>query len=274
MCCSGINITLDLLQLGITTSDPLCFGEIGSVLANPLGGTPPYEVTYQGASAGVNLTGLNLPLAVDTYTVYLKDAHNCTFPSTTIEIHTPGNSSVVPIIRSVNFFVAPLQLHVDTHDALCFGEIGSVIATPLGGTPPYEVIFQDSSSINISGTNLPLTVGSYNVYLIDSNNCTFPSTTIQIHQPNPLQLDLTPFTAQCYGENASVLATPSGGTPPYQVIFQNSIFPILNFSGTGLSLAPDTYEVFLTDANDCTIPPSTIELLQPGLWHIICEENF
>jgi hypothetical protein len=81
-----------------------------------------------------------------------------------------------------------------------------------------------------------------------------------------LALDVTNTNVSCFGgNNASITATPTGGTGPYTICLDGSVnCQTSNGSAvtfTNLSAGPHT--VTLKDANNCTTSPSIVTVSQP-----------
>jgi hypothetical protein len=136
----------------------------------------------------------------------------------------------------------------------CYGNLGgSAAAVVFGGTSPYTYLWSDG---NTSSADSPLSAGSYTVTLTDANSATATGS-VTITQPSAIAVSITAVTdATCSGgSNGSASVSVSGGTSPYTYLWSNGQ---TNATATGLS--PGTYNVMVTDANDCNGPPTIINI--------------
>ena len=211
-----VNAAPSQLVLTATPTQPLCFGQTGSVSLNTSGGTPGY--TYDPLNP--SLTGL----ADGSYTYNVTDANGCT-ASAIVVIHVP---------TLLVLAATPVQPG-------CFGQTGSVVLNTSGGTPGYTY---DPLNPPLTG----LTDGSYTYNVTDANGCA-TSATVAIHVPTQLVLSATPTQPSCFGQTGWVVLNTSGGTPVYT-------YDPLNPPLTGLTNGSYTYNV--TDANGCTASATVV----------------
>ncbi|MUV04437.1 hypothetical protein GN157_12025, partial [Flavobacterium rakeshii] len=186
---------------------------------NPMGdGTP----TVSGLSAG-------------TWTCTVSDGNGCT--------------------ASVNFTIegptAALSASATATGVNCNGGVnGAVDLTVTGGTAPYTYVWSNTATTqNITG----LEAGTYSVTVKDANNCT-TTASATVDEPTVLSASTTFTAVSCYGNtDGSIDLTVTGGTPPYNFAWSNSA---VTEDLTGL--ASGTYDVTVTDANNCTTTASRI----------------
>lgn len=87
-------IIIDALTLNVVTSNASCNGEQGTVLPIPSGGTPQYNVRYQGVTRNITQSSMTtLSIDVGVYDAFITDANNCEFGPLHIDISQPGNKS-------------------------------------------------------------------------------------------------------------------------------------------------------------------------------------
>ena len=213
-------------QLGVTvnaTQQQLCgIAPDGKASVVPFGGTPPYTYLWSTGATTPLITGLS----AGTYTVTVKDANNCTASGSAVISFSPEGIWVVD----------------SSEDVTCFGaNNGFIHVGAMTGTPPYT--FQWSNGA--TGQNLfNLAPGNYSVTTTDANGCTNLHTVV-ITQPPQLVVGMTMTNALC-GLPGSATVIPSGGTPPYSVLWSTGS---TNFT---VSVFPGNYSVTVTDANACT----------------------
>jgi hypothetical protein len=211
-----ITITQPSAALAVSTtvnSGIDCYGGTATVAVSASGGTPPLSGTgTYSKSAG-------------THTFTVTDANGCS-ASTSVTLTEPASAlSVSAAITS--------QIN-------CFGGTGTVNVTASGGTPPY------------TGTGtFSKTAGTHTFTVTDANGCT-ASTSVTLTEPASAVSISAVVASQisCYGGDATIDVTASGGTPPY--------------TGTGtFNRAAGTHTFTVTDANGCTASSSVI-LTQPS----------
>lgn len=172
-------------------------------------------------------------------------------------------------------------MELEIHNASCWGENGTVIASPTGGVLPYTLKFTGSSG-EIAGATVSLPADTYTVTLSDGNSCTSNYDPITISQPglliisqhilivliviaDALSLQIEVTNASCWGMQGSVLPVPSGGVPPYTFSYHGLTNNFTQNSITDFALDVGSYDAFVTDANNCHYGPVRVEISQPGM---------
>lgn len=234
-----------LLNVNAVGTDVLCPGETtGTANAVAFGGTAPY--TYEW-STGATTQVLN-GLGAGTYTVTATDASNCTAVGTvTID------QAQAPIVT------------ISATEVVCGeGSTGDATANVVGGTPPYTYLWSNGATTP-TVSNLP--EGTYTVTVTDANGCTGVAQE-DVDVIDDFEVMLTPSNLICNNDNSGrVLATPSGGTPPYTYQWSNGAT-----SNEILGLPAGTYSLTVTDANGCTATGS-ITLTQPPALIVNLNDN-
>lgn len=204
-----------------------CAGDTDGILkAQGIGGTEPYNYTWNTGSAGSTLNNIG----AGSYEVMLSDANGCT--------------SKLPINLS-----EPDSIRIDLDvqgELFCKGDSGANITANLsGGTLPYQISWNTGDSTN-SISNLG--AGSYEISVSDANQCQTSESTI-LEEPEVLDI----FIVQsgfilCAAEQTGALNLQiSGGTSPYKVEW--------NTGDTGQtidSLGAGIYTAFVSDSLGCT----------------------
>jgi len=222
----------------------LCNGEsTGSVTVSAVGGVPGYTFQWDDPGAQSGETAENL--AAGSYTVTVTDQNNCTgqLQITITEPPTPLGGNII-----------------DVQDVQCFGD-GDGLATVegTGGSGSYSYQWDDPDGQQ-TPTASGLEPGTYTVTITDNNGCPNPvELIITIDGPaDPLQLTLTPssfgggFNVACANDSTATIDLDiTGGTAPYEILWN---LPGLETSTDEdlADLAPGTYSVTVTDANNCT----------------------
>jgi gliding motility-associated-like protein len=217
----ALNVTVS------STTSPLCFGQNnGSAVLSVNGGTAPFIVNWN--KPGVS--GLNPSnLGPGTYTFTVTDANGC---------YGTGNFTISE--------PAELTYQTSQLNAACYGQPISATVTPIGGTPPITITWQDGST-SFTNTNIPANT-NFGFTITDSHNCS-KTGSVYLLSPPELTITSTYSNIRCKGENnGSISITVQGGIPPYSALW--------NTGHTGLSytnLSPGDYYVTVIDHNSCTL---------------------
>ncbi|MCC6727700.1 MAG: SprB repeat-containing protein, partial [Saprospiraceae bacterium] len=220
------------LNVTITGSNLVCGNDNnGSLTANVTYGTAPYTFVWtnaSGANVGNTQSLNNLPAG--TYTVSVSSSQGCVGTATKTITGSPA--------MNVNLAVQ----HVNCNGA----STGNITATIAGGTTPFSYAWNTGAS---SATISNLTAGNYSLTVTDALGCTkLQSTTI--NQPTAIVLNFN-NSGSC-GANGSSTVVATGGTPIFTYHWSNGAT-----TATVSNLAPGTYSVTVTDANNCTKVGST-----------------
>lgn len=230
-----------------TFANITCFGyNNGNVRMYVSGGSPPYQFIYNGDTT-LNSTRNNLvPGPVN---VEVRDVNGCNLFQQ-FNIFEPTQVVIgLPIITNAN----------------CnSGSNGSISITAYGGTPDtalatgYNYLWTANSGSQTAPTASNLSAGTYTVTVSDGLGC-FASETYTVTEPTALTANPIVTDVSCFGgDNGSIDANPSGGTTPYQFLWNdNSTQQVL------LNVPANLYSAIVTDANGCFITTSAI-VSQPG----------
>ncbi|MCS6934621.1 MAG: choice-of-anchor L domain-containing protein [Chitinophagales bacterium] len=224
-------------------TDATCYGSHnGQINVTYSGGTAPY--IYLWNSGGNTEDASNLPAGV--YSVVMHDANNCS-ASASWTITQPQ----------------PLNIQVNKTDPTCHGTAnGSIDLTVSGGTPNYSYTWSGAVTGYVEDVQ-NAAAGVYHVAVSDVNGCS-ANASITLVQPAAMQINITTTPPDCHGgNNGSILATASGGSPGY--LYQWST------GATGAKLqnvAAGTYALTVSDSKGCTATLPTINLSEPSPIHI------
>ena len=227
----------------------------GQAVLSPSGGVGPY--TFLWGNGQVSNTQTNLCTGV--YTVDIIDNIGCV-NNFSVPISNPGGpTSSVKTSTNISCF------------GTCNGAVTSVI--PSGGTPPYTYLWIQSGQT--SQTINSLCAGVYFVQIADTIGCALIDS-VTISGPSEMAVNQFVTGASCGLCDGSIRLTPSGGTGPYTLLWNNS-----STSDTLVGLCAGFYTVQITDAAACTqsvvVPVSsqggpvlTTSALTPILCHGSC----
>jgi len=229
----------------LTPTNPSCNGgSNGSIIANPIGGTPhlaPHDgYTYLWSNTETTREITNL--AAGTYSVIIKDSLGCEYKDTV--------TLVAPTAITRTYTVVRVKCHGDN--------TGELHVTAHGGTPgiaPYEYHYTLRRGSTIVDTNhtgdfTGLIAGYHDVIIRDANNCT-ATYGFMIREPDaPLTASIAADTVHvnCHGGSTGAASVEvTGGTYPYRYAWSHG-----HADSTATGLFAGTYSVVVTDDNDCT----------------------
>ncbi|MCB9361344.1 MAG: gliding motility-associated C-terminal domain-containing protein [Flavobacteriales bacterium] len=195
----------------------------GEAIANPSGGTLPYNYTWSTGDTTQNA----LNLCAGTYGVTVTDSNNC---------------SVVDSVTINNLIV--INIVTDTVGISCNGVCdGQATANPSGGTSPYQFSWNTVPPQNTQ-TATGLCPGTYTVTVTDTNGCASSTTVDMPIDPSVLVPNGVATNVSCNGDcDGTLSSAPTGGVPPYTIVW--SVADTNN-------VCPGTYTVTVTDANNCS----------------------
>jgi gliding motility-associated-like protein len=230
------------LSYTITTANPTCGNNDGSVNITNLGGSGSYSFLWSDNSSGQNL----LNVGAGTYGVTITDI---TYPNcqldTTISLSNPN----APVINNIT---ATAESCLGAND-------GTVDMTITCGTLPCTVSWSNGAPTeDLSG----LAPGTYNVTVTDGVGCVATGFIAVPAGPNccNLAFDLDVIDPSCGQNNGSLEVTNVTGTGPFINIWSNG-------ASTALisNLAAGTYTVTVTDNGqpNCQLD-STITITDAG----------
>lgn len=226
----------------IAVTDVLCNGaSTGEITADVIGGHGNYTfgTNFAGPYTATAATGL----AAGTYTLYVRDAQDCT-------VDVPN------VVIEENTLIVPTE--AITHVA-CNGEAnGAIEITTIGGIAPYSYAWAapvNSTNDDITG----LVAGDYTLTITDSESCS-RSFTYTVTEPDVLEITAAIVTdANCYNAaTGQIELTLDGGTLPYNYAWSNGAN-----TATNSSLVDGSYSVTVTDAHNCTVT-ATYTIAEPA----------
>ncbi len=227
---STISEPVELL-VNISITDPSCFGfSDGSVVLDITGGVQPYYFNW----GNQNEILLNNPsetidsIITGEYFIRVTDDNGCVYEEL-IFVDEPS----------------PFEFEASVQDVTCFeGADGEINLTLSGGTTPYNVGWSNGmTGEDIQG----LTSDTYNFLATDDQGCIIRSD-IFIDQPDEIGITYDIVPVSCIDQSdAAIYISTFGGTAPYSYEWSNNTFD-QNLEG----LAPGSYELVITDDNNCT----------------------
>jgi len=242
------------LNTSVSQTDVNCnSGSDGTATSIPSGGTSPY--TFIWNDAGAQTTSTANGLIVGTYSVTITDNTGNCIIDTGIVVNEP---------------LFPLTLIINVTAIACFGFTNGVAeVNASGGTSPYTYQWDVSAGSQTDSFATGLSAGTYSVSVTDTNGCLTADTSVIIIQPLfPLSLIMMAIQVSCNAGNDGVAsANVSGGTPPYKYTWND---PGSQTDSAATGLQAGTYNLIVTDANECNITGDTlvIEPVMPLLLNL------
>ncbi|MDH7448468.1 beta strand repeat-containing protein, partial [Aquimarina sp. 2201CG14-23] len=243
----------DPLDITFTQVDVDCFADpTGVIDITVAGGTPPYNYLWSNGATSEDLSGISS----GDYSVDVTDANGCPISSTIITITQP----ITPISIS-NTTITNLTGFQTAN--------GGISITVAGGTPGYTYQWRVDGTSTVIGTDATITnlqADTYEVTIMDANNCILTGTFI-VTQPELLEVsDIQPDSSiLCFGDQTvSLTATVIGGVAPYTYQWYNTLdnTTILSTTDTVMNLGAGTYEVAIMDAN-ANLASDTFTIIEP-----------
>lgn len=231
------------LATALVPTQVACFGDAsGSIQIQTSGGTAPYSYQWSHGSQAANPS----TLPAGTYTVTVTDAHNCLHQDSAV-ISQPDTALLVT---------------AEVQDVACHGEASGRIELRIaGGTAPYSVLWANGATDSVRSQ---LTAGTYQATVTDQAGCT-RQLSVQVEEPaSPLAQQGQAQPTSCYGlRDGRISVVASGGTPPYQYQWADSLSQVLANTEPTLSPVPaGRYEARITDAQGC-VSTVVYTVLQP-----------
>lgn len=203
----------------------------GTASAAATGGTGTFSYLWNTGAITANLSGLSQ----GTYTVLATDQNGCT-QSQSIEVPQT---------------ILPLIYNIQQTELLCFGDAnGAILVNVTGGLTPYDFQWNNPALEGNALSGLP--AGNYSVTVTDANGSTFEQLFV-LNEPLDIVLSLSTSATTVGESNGSATAQVSGGTQPYQFLWNTGAT-----TATITGLPAGTYTVITTDAHGCTASSTAV----------------
>ncbi|MEM6723392.1 MAG: SprB repeat-containing protein, partial [Bacteroidota bacterium] len=209
-----------------------CAFDIGTLVANVTGGTPPYNYQWTPQVGLSDPTVFNPNVLSDSpfteYTLWVTDDNGCI------------------AIDQAMVTVSNLPLNIDVDDVNCFGGNDGWINLQTGGLPVTASINGGPPSTQTFWFGL--FAGSYQIDY-SYNGCDYTELVTVVEPTSLLEASGTVLNTSCNGApNGEIDLTILGGTPPYELTWNNGS---TDEDLTGL--ASGLYVVTITDTDTCSI---------------------
>jgi len=200
------------------------------------GDSPISTYTWSNGVSGQFVNGL----AVGTYNVTVTGTDGCSVDSS-VQVLNPD----------------PFKLSdVKTFEPTCVGKAdGRIVITPVGGTAPYTITWENSTQTGTSLVNI--SKGTYRFNLVDANKCPTYSQEITLVDAPEIIVDLSAITeVSCYvgsqDGKATATARYSNGRPgTFDFEWSSGESQAASLSGTAVKLRSNLNSLTVTDNNLC-----------------------
>jgi gliding motility-associated-like protein len=235
------NIVLTSSQQPLT-----CYGgSNASATVTPVGGTSPYNCTWNTTPAQTGLSASNLSAGV--YTASVTDNGGC-HSDIQITIAAPP----------------AMQVSVGTTSTTCTGSVGTASVNVLSnGVSPYTYTW-NTTPAQYTQTATGLAYGTYSVLITDAHSCTVTaSATVPIQSIGWSLSAASPTNVACYGGSTGVVSAviTNAGSNTFSYAWNTS--PSQN-TQTASGLPVGAYTCTVTDNNGCVLI-TTSSVSQPTL---------
>lgn len=198
-----------------------------------------YAIEQYSINEGKDFTDKNnfSQLAAGDYFIVMKYDEKCLTPAEKITINQPPEIQLADI---------------EVKNISCFGfSDGFIRIEAKGGTGELSVAIDTANAGFVTDfTYQDLSKGSYSFKIKDENNCQKQSQTLEIKEPEPLQITDYQHEDIPYNENntGEITLVATGGTGAYSFSLNDSIF---DTKGNFTNLSQGQYRATVTDENRC-----------------------
>jgi gliding motility-associated-like protein len=226
-------LPVTVIGVGLTTEDPGCSGNDGSIAASVSGADGPFSFSW---SNGVEGSSAISGLVPGSYSVVVDAPGVCATEASAELVQQDSDLQVESVVE-------PISCHQAAD--------GSIALLVSGGTPPYTFAWTPGGEVLPEVG--PLQPGTYTCVITDADGCTV-AIEVVLDEPEPLAIALPAEVQACSGSTITLQADVSGGTAPYT----------LQWTPDGPEIMPvesGAYVLEVNDANGCEAPPAEVWVL-------------
>ena len=219
----------EVLGEAIDVGGLLCAGDQdGFILMEGSGGTGTLSPVWSTGSTEWGVYDLEAGL----YSLTITDENGCT-NQYDFELTSPE----------------PIVSQGDVNDVVCFGENnGSISVLIDGGVSPYELEWSNGEVTDVISDLGP---GVYTLNILDDNGCALENEYV-IEEPTAIDVELVDIQTSSSSEpTGSVTVNTGGGVEPYTYAWYLDN-ELVSTEENLQNVGPGSYDLVVTDANDCT----------------------
>ena len=251
---SPVNIDLTASLYGNGFNVPCQGSNAGTLVAAVTGGSSNFSYTWSGPNGFTSTADTLTGIAAGTYTLEVTDGAACVSFGT-YTLTQPTDLDLVSVIADAGSGYA----------VSCAGNDGAIDITVNGGTAPY--VFDWTGANGFASLNEDLTglaSGAYQLNVIDANGCS----SIQPYLlTEPADLLATTFVSGTVCDSATdgaIDLTVIGGVAPFTFSWTGTN-GFVAFTEDINALPGGTYEVWITDAMNCSAATTTTVLASSSI---------
>lgn len=236
-------------SVNVSTTNSACLADDGIITLQVIGGIAPYVYTIIDPNGNTDTVTSNQTTEVfpnlisGTYTVFIQDTTGCAY------------STEVTLISQNKFEVSILIT-----GTTC-GNSGGIVQIAISSEATLPVTYSIDGINNIVDTNQTtvlysnVTLGQHLLSVTDADGCTIQTPFTITSSP---AVDFSLYTTSCgSGNEATITAFITQGTPPYNFFWSNNI-PGNPQSITATGLTGGTFSLIVTDSFGCSLARETI----------------
>ncbi|MBK9190693.1 MAG: T9SS type A sorting domain-containing protein [Crocinitomicaceae bacterium] len=231
---------------GVVVDDASAGNSDGSALITIVGGTAPYQFSFDNGSTWTSANPIT-GLAADFYIMLVEDANGCQTIFCFIVNEDPGCTNNTTLF---------LQNPVSCSGA-CDGAL-SYAYSDAGSNPPYTIELSNNGTVvssttqtasTFNGTFTGLCAGNYSLVVYNADGCASFVSNYTLTQPSPINVAVNVTSASTGNNNGVAEVVATGGTGQLIYSLDGTNFQSSNVFDT---LSAGVYVVYITDENGCT----------------------
>ncbi len=242
------------------TSAPQCPGlGGGNIIAFISGGTTPYFFNWSNGLTGNGLNANN-NLVAGNYALTVSDANGCPPATGSVTISDP------PSILAD--FTAIDSVSCANGGQTCDGTATATASYSDNSAGLFNFIWISGTTNNNTATSTASNLCAGNQRLIISDGICFDTFFVNIPAPPIITPGQDIENVSCNGlSDGEITLEPSGGTPPYTIIWQNGT------PGNSLTDLPaGSYTAAITDSKNCTFT-HMVTVTEPSVFEVFLNPN-
>ncbi|WP_299381653.1 T9SS type B sorting domain-containing protein [uncultured Lacinutrix sp.] len=235
-------------------TQPLCYGDKGSIQLAANDVDPQYSYTLSENGTVINSVGPILEntyafenLNPGTYTATVETENGC--------IYTEDVTIIEPPLLTVTAAI--------TNPLTCTE--GEITVYPQGGTPPYFYFVNSTTDFQTVPEIIVTTGGTYNITVVDSNNCIAETTILIENNPAP-EYNITHTDVLCYNDTTAEILVNVTNANGYTLEYSIDNGTTYTTSSTFSNLSGGDYQVIIKytlDGSECFTTAEAITVNQP-----------